>query len=653
LQTRTSSAPPWLKTGVLTLCGLIVALQQTLVVPLLPVMPDILGVSTDDASWLVTATLLMGAVATPIISRMADMYGKRKMLVLSLAIMTLGSLVAALGGGFIPLVIGRALQGVGAALIPVGISIMRDELPREKVAGGIALMSATIGIGAAMGLPLAGVLYEAFGWPSLFWSTALVGTLLMVAIQLLVDESRVRLPGRFDVAGAIVLSVSLASFLLAISKGASWGWGSGEVIGLLVLAAVSMAIWIPLQLKVAHPMVDLMTSTRPPVLLTNIATFFVGFAMFINGLVTAQELQLPAATGFGQELDTTTAGLAMVPGGLMMLVFAPVSSRLLRRFGGKPTLLIGIGVMAASYVWRVYNADSVLHIVLGNTFVGIGTAISYAALPMLIMAAVPISETASANGVNALVRAMGTAVGSAIVALVFASLTLEVAGHQYPSSGAVDLTHWLGAGTCLAALAIGLFLPRTVGPALAGAAAGAAAPETIARGTLALGAGRQQRPPAIVTVLHLDGAPVDWSRVDQDGAFSVVLPGPGRYVFIANAQGWSPRAQILEITGETADLHLELTGEQTLSGTVARDGQPAGAAIVSLNKATGEHIRSTIADAQGRYALPLPAAGPYLITAIDPQGGSARSRKVVLALQSATMDLELPAREPERQQATP
>jgi hypothetical protein len=268
------------------------------------------------------------------------------------------------------------------------------------------------------------------------------------------------------------------------------------------------------------------------------------------------------------------------------------------------------------------------------------------------MAAVPISETASANGVNALVRAVGTAVGSAIVALVFTTLTIEVGGHAYPSSGALDLAHWLGAGTCVAALAMGVFLPRTAGPAPAGAAAGAAVPETIARGTLALGAGRQQRPPAIVTVLHLDGAPVDWSRVDPDGGFSVVLPGPGRYVFIANAQGWSPRAHVLDVTGETTDLHLELTGEQTLSGTVARDGRPAGAAVVSLNKATGEHIRSTTADAQGRYALPLPAAGPYLITAIDPQGGSARSRKVVLALQSTTMDLELPAQDPEPSRAT-
>lgn len=650
---RASTAPAWLKTGVLTLCGLIVALQQTLVVPLLPVMPGILGVSADDASWLVTATLLMGAVATPIVSRMADMYGKRKMLVLSLAIMTIGSLIAALGGSFVPLVIGRALQGVGAALIPVGISIMRDELPREKVAGGIALMSATIGIGAALGLPLAGILYEAFGWPSLFWSTALVGTLLLAAIQLLVVESPLRLPGRFDVAGAAVLSITLTSFLLAISKGGSWGWGSGTVIGLLVVAAAGMALWIPLQLKVAHPMVDLMTSTRPPVLLTNIATFFVGFAMFINGLVTAQELQLPAATGHGQELDTTTAGLAMVPGGLMMLVFSPVSSRLLRRLGGKPTLLIGIGIMAASYVWRVYNADSVLHIVLGNTFVGIGTAISYAALPMLIMAAVPISETASANGVNALVRAMGTAMGSALVAMVFATLTLDVEGQAYPASSAMDLSHWLGAGTCLAALAVGLFIPRAAGPEPAGAAAGATAPETIARGTLVLGSGRQQRPPAIVTVLHLDGTPVDWSRVDPDGGFSVVLPGPGNYVFIANAQGWSPHAHVLEIGGETADLRLELTGEQTLSGTVARDGGPAGAAVVSLNKATGEHIRSTTADGQGRYALPLPAPGPYLVTAIDPQGGSACSRKVVLASQSTTMDLELPAYRPGMEPAAP
>src|SRR4051812_6271282 len=156
-------------TTVLALSGTLVALMQTLVVPLLPDFPRILSVTPDDASWLVTATLLASAVATPIVSRSADMYGKRKMMVVCLAIMVAGSVMAALGGSFMWLIIGRTLQGFASALIPVGISIMRDELPKEKMGSAVALMSATLGIGSALGLPLAGLLYESLGWASIFW----------------------------------------------------------------------------------------------------------------------------------------------------------------------------------------------------------------------------------------------------------------------------------------------------------------------------------------------------------------------------------------------------------------------------------------------------------------------------------------------------
>ncbi|MFL1379105.1 MFS transporter [Nocardiopsis protaetiae] len=457
--------PAWFTTGVLTLCGMIVALQQTLVIPLLPDLPEILGVSADDASWLVTATLLTGAVATPIVTRMADMYGKRRMLLVSLAVMTTGSLIAALGGStalggsFIPLLVGRALQGFGTSLIPVGISIMREQLPRERLAGGIALMSATLGIGGALGLPLSGVLYGAFGWTSLFWSTAAVGIALIVLIRLSVAESSQRSPGRFDVLGALVLSVILVCLLLLLSKGAAWGWGGPRVLVLSGVSVLFLALWIPLQLKTRAPMVDLRTAVLPPVLLTNIASYFAGFAMFLNGLVLTQELQVPTGTGYGLALPVVTAGLLMVPSGLMMLVFSPVAGRMLNRWGGRPTLLVGLVVMGLTYLGRVLLPGSLANAVLGSTLVSVGTAISFAAMPVLIMSAVPRGATASANGINSLVRSLGTSSASAVLALLFASLTVTVAGVPYPSAAGVDAALWAGVAACGLGTVVGLFIP--------------------------------------------------------------------------------------------------------------------------------------------------------------------------------------------------
>jgi len=296
-----SKAPACATILVLSLCGMVSALQFTLVIPLLPEFPDLLDISVLDSSWLVTATLLSAAVSTPIVARMADMYGKRRMLLVALGAMILGSVICALEASFLSMIIGRALQGFGASLIAVGISLLRDELPPERIGTAVALMSATLGIGSALGLPLAGVLTAWLGWHSVFWFGAVAGAVLAVALVAVVKESPVRTPGRFDVTGALVLSAALICLLLPISKGHVWGWAEPLVIGLLAASIALLAVWVPLELRINQPMIDLRTSARRPVLMTNAASLFAGVALFVNMLVTVQVLQQPvwAARGSG------------------------------------------------------------------------------------------------------------------------------------------------------------------------------------------------------------------------------------------------------------------------------------------------------------------------------------------------------------------
>ena len=344
--------------AVLCLAGTTVSLQQTMVIPLLPGFQQLFGLSTDDVSWLVTATLVTSAVATPVVARLADSHGKRLMMLVCILVMTIGSLVAALSGGhFITLVIGRSLQGFAAALIPVGISILRDELPRERVGSAVALMSATLGIGGALGLPLGGLLFQQFGWPSVFWVSVVVGIAIGVAVLSVVPESAVKTRGRFDLLGAVMLSVALTSLLLAISKGGTWGWGSERTLLLLGLTVVVLAVWFPYSLRVSQPLVDLRTSARRPILLTNIASILVGFALMANILISTQQLQQPVAgSGFG--LTAVGAGLAMIPSGLAMVAFSPVSGAMINRLGGRITLMAGTLIMGVGYIGRVFNTDT-------------------------------------------------------------------------------------------------------------------------------------------------------------------------------------------------------------------------------------------------------------------------------------------------------
>src|SRR6478752_6923065 len=455
--------------AVLCLAGTTVSLQQTLVVALLPSFAELLGVSGDDVAWLITATLLTSAVATPVVARLADMYGKRLMMIVCIVLMAIGSLVAALSAGsFAVLIIGRALQGFSAALIPVGISIMRDELPKEKVSSAIALMSATLGIGGALLLPLGGLLFGRFGWSSVFWLSVLVGLAILVAVIVVVPESGVKTRGRFDLLGAVLLSAALTCLLLVISKGARWG---GESVALLLtVTAVLLAIWFPYSLKVSQPLVDLRTSARRPVLFTNLASILVGFALMGNILVSTQQLQLPPDAG-GYGLSALAAGLAMVPGGLAMVAFSPVSGKMINTLGGRITLITGCAIMAVAYFGRVFLDHSLASIIIGSTVVSIGSAISYAAMPSLIMANVPITETASANGLNALLRALGTSTASAVIAGLLTAVTITVNGVTVTSPAAFTITYWLAGAVSLLACGIVWLVPRpTVEPVVSPAA---------------------------------------------------------------------------------------------------------------------------------------------------------------------------------------
>lgn len=455
----------WVTIAVVSCCGLVVSMQFTLVIPILPDIARIIAVPAEDASWLLTATMLTGAVSTPIVARMADMYGKRRMLLIAMAVMIAGSLICALQDQFTVLLVGRAMQGFASSLIAVGISILRDELPKEHVGTGVALMSATMGIGSGMALPFSGVLYQGLGWQSVFWSSAIAGTVLGIAVVLLIAESSIRTRGRFDILGAVLFSMVLVCVLLPISKGQQWGWDSRPVLGLFVAAPVLFAIWLPVQVRRAHPMVDLRIARQRTVLTTNAASVLVGFAMFTNFVLTAHVLQLPPGTGVGIGLDTFTAGLAMTPMAVTMAVMAPLVGRVLNRMGGRSGLIIGTAIMTTGYVVRYLMGDTVVHVIVGSTVVGLGAAMAFASMPTLIMRAVPVTESASANGLSTLVRNIDAAVASAVVAVVLAGSAAPVDGDLVPTAQGVDTVVVLAAALALVAMILAIAIPRDRRPA--------------------------------------------------------------------------------------------------------------------------------------------------------------------------------------------
>lgn len=455
----TAPPHPRLAVGVLAFCGVVVAIMQTIVVPLLPHVPELTGATPAAASWLVTVTLLTGAVFTPVLGRVGDMYGKRRVLVASLGVLVVGSVLCAVSSQIGVLIAGRALQGAAIAVVPLGISILRDELPPERVLSAVALMSSTMGIGAAVGLPVAAVVIENFEWHTMFWVSAAIGLLDVVLVLRFVPESSLRSRGRFDVLGALGLAGALVCLLLAVTQGGGWGWTSPATLGLLAAAVVIAPAWGAYELRVRTPMVDLLVSARPAVLLTNIAALLIGFAFYANSLVTGQMVQEPKATGYGLGASLVVSGLCLLPGGVAMVLLSPVSARISGRHGPRTSLVLASVIIAVGYVVRYFTSHSLWTIIAGATVVAAGTAIAYSALPALVMQGVPVGETATANGLNTLMRSVGQAFCSATVAAVLANMTFLAAGRPAPTLGAYQLVFLIAGGAALLALAVALCLP--------------------------------------------------------------------------------------------------------------------------------------------------------------------------------------------------
>lgn len=449
--------------AVLAIAGLASSFMFTLVVPIQSKLPELLDSSREDTAWVVTSTLLAAAIITPISGRLGDMYGKRRIVLVLLAVLVLGSVIAALSPGIVGIIVGRTLQGAVVGVVPLGISILRDVLHENRVDTAIALISATLGVGGALGLPISALITERADWHMLFWLAAGMGVVVFVLVLWIVPVSVLRTAGRFDFVGAAGLSIGLLGILLAVSRGGEWGWTSPGVLVLGVGGLVVLVAWAWFELRIPEPLLDLRVAARRPVLLTNIASVAMGFSLFASNVVYPQMLELPVATG-GFGLSLLAASLVVMPAGIVMMVLSPFSGRLARTVGPKLLLVLGAISLILAYGFTLLFSSEVWHLVAANFLIGAGIGFGYAAMPMLIMRSVPQSETGASNGLNALFRSLGTSTAAAVIGTVLATFTVDAGGEPVPSSTAFQLSFVLGGVAAVMALVVALFIPRRHSP---------------------------------------------------------------------------------------------------------------------------------------------------------------------------------------------
>ena len=432
------------------------AVLQSLVIPVLITVQHDLHTTQSTVTWVLTAYLLSASIMTPILGRVGDMVGKKRVFVAALAALALGSLIAAVASSIGVLIVARVIQGVGGGMLPVALGIIRDEFPAERVAGAVGTLASLTAVGGGLGIVLAGPLVDALNYHWLFWLPLTLTVVAAACAIALVPESPIRTRGHISWLPAVLLSAWLLALLVALSEAPQWGWRSGRVIGLLAVGALLGAAWVTAELRAKTPLIDMKMMRQHSVWTNNLVALLVGLGMYAMFAFLPEFVQTPTVAGYGFGASINQSGLMLLPSSITMFVVGNMAGRLTRLLGGKVLVVAGclIGGAAMSILafahhheWEVYVAGAIM---------GVGFGLAFSAMSALIVAAVPPSQTGVASGMNANIRSIGGSIGSAVMASI---VTSQLAASGLPKeSGYTTGFAVMTLGLVLAALA-GLLMP--------------------------------------------------------------------------------------------------------------------------------------------------------------------------------------------------
>ncbi|GAA4085643.1 MFS transporter [Nocardioides kongjuensis] len=438
MTTAAASAAPAVRlrpvVAVLAAAGLVGILSQALLIPLLGDLPARLDVGGEAASWAMTVCLVAAAVATPVSGRLADIVGRKRVLVCCLVATTLGSVLCASGGSYPLLLAGRALQGASSAVIPLGISALAEIAVGVGLQRGAALISATMGIGTAGGVAFSGLVAAVADWTVVFWVAAGLGLLVTAAVVVVLPShapadrasDRASRRARFDGIGCVLLSVGLTAALLAVTNGGRWGWAGAPTMGCAAGGLLVLAGWWRWERRTTDPLVDLDSATEPRMALVQSASVLAGVAMFTHVLVLPVLLQHPVD---GSAAGVLVAGLCLVPAGVAMMLAAPLGSWLVERRGARWALAAGLVCSSTGYAASAATASWPAAVVAASVVIGVGIGLSFATLPFLVVRLTAPAAVGAANGLNTLMRMIGASVSSAVIGALLAVQAGSAAGY--------------------------------------------------------------------------------------------------------------------------------------------------------------------------------------------------------------------------------
>jgi EmrB/QacA subfamily drug resistance transporter len=401
------------------------ALLQSLVIPVLSTIQHDLHTSQSTVTWVLTIYLLSASIFTPILGRVGDMIGKERVLVATLLALAAGSALAAVSHSIGILILARAIQGVGGAVIPLSFGIIRDEFPEAKVAGGVGIIAAMLAVGAGAAVVLAGPIVKQLNYHWLFWIPFITTVLAAVLAKFFVPESPQRTPGKISWPAAVLLSGWLVALLVGVSEAPDWGWGSPKVLGLIGLAVVLGVAWVVVEVRSRQPLIDMKMMRVPAVWTNNLVALLFGVGMYAYMAFLPEFVQTPKSTGYGFGASIIQSGLYLLPLTVTMFVFGLLSGKIAASIGSKAAVIIGAAFACAAYFMMAFAHSESWEIYVSSTLIGIGLGLAFSAMSNLIVQAVPPAQTGVASGMNANIRTIGGAVGSAVMSTIVTATLLR------------------------------------------------------------------------------------------------------------------------------------------------------------------------------------------------------------------------------------
>jgi MFS family permease len=463
---RTSA---WITLAILGCTLLVTFYGETM---LLPAIRDIISdfhISYSTSSWILTAYLISGAVATPIAGKLSDIYGRKKMVLIIFVIYIIGISVGGLSSNISFLVIARVIQGIGISMFPIAFGIIRDQLPKDKLAIGVGVFSSMFAAGSVVGLAVGGSIIKNFGWHATFLSIVPVAIILWVVIYRFIRDNKaeaetsisLRQPlstkswkqpkptdksaSSIDLKGAIALAVTIASFLLALTYfGNSSNLNSSStqitVVSLALLSIGSLALFVIIERRAASPLIELSLMAHKVLLPANIVILIFGITMFMVYQTIPILVRSPQPLGFGG--DAVSTAMVQLPFMIVILVFAPSSGFIVSKIGNLKPTVAGTIIMTIGFFSLFMFHSTEFMVAINLAIVAAGISLIQVGAFNITMEYTPLKYSGVSLGMSVVLFLIGSSIGPAIAGIYMQThqeLAKGVTTGSFPSAISYNL----------------------------------------------------------------------------------------------------------------------------------------------------------------------------------------------------------------------